>query len=122
MNFHLFVPPKEPVNEAEITPAETESVINIFKQPNNQTPEQMEAFIKELQSTARKPPQAVSVTVRSPSESDKDEPNSSLVPMKRRRRDLRPVVLIIEPVQQSVSIVEPAQVHEDVQSPIIEPA
>ncbi|CAH1423723.1 unnamed protein product [Lactuca virosa] len=42
--------------------------------------------------------------------------------MPHRRRDPRPGVLITEPVQQSVSIVEPAQVQEDVQIPIIEPA
>ncbi|CAH1443706.1 unnamed protein product [Lactuca virosa] len=44
-----------------------------------------------------------------------------MVPKKRRRRDPRPGVLITEPVQQSVSIVEPTQVLEDVQSPIVEP-
>ncbi|CAH1425438.1 unnamed protein product [Lactuca virosa] len=122
VNFRLFVPPKEPVNEVVITPAETESVINIFKQPDNPTPEQMETLIKELQSNARKPPQAVPVTVESPSESDKDEPNASQMTKKRRRRDPRRGVLITEPVQQSASIVEPAQINEDVQSPIVEPA
>ncbi|CAI9281021.1 unnamed protein product [Lactuca saligna] len=77
VKFHLFIPSKEPVNEAMITPAETEYVINIFKQPDNPAPELMEALIKELQSTARKPPQAVPVTFESPYESYKDEPNAS---------------------------------------------
>ncbi|CAH1446737.1 unnamed protein product [Lactuca virosa] len=48
VNFRLFVPPKEQVNEAVITPVETETEINIFKQQNIPTPEQMEALIKEL--------------------------------------------------------------------------
>ncbi|CAH1423724.1 unnamed protein product [Lactuca virosa] len=46
MSFCLFVPPKEPVNEAVITPAETETEINIFRQPNIPTPEQMDALFK----------------------------------------------------------------------------
>ncbi|CAH1421901.1 unnamed protein product [Lactuca virosa] len=123
VNFRFFVPPKELVNEAVITPAETKSVINIFKQPNNPTPEQMEALVKELQSNARKPPQAVSVTFESPSENDKDEPNASLMPKKRRQRDPRSGVLITKPVREDVQslIVEPAQVLEVVQSPITEP-
>ncbi|CAH1431214.1 unnamed protein product [Lactuca virosa] len=107
MDFRMFVPPKDPVNEAVISPAETEKEINIFKQPNDPTPEQIEALIARLQSTARKPPQAVPVTPESPSESDKDDLNASLVPRKRRRRDPRPGVLVTEPVQQPTPIVEP---------------
>ncbi|CAI9270115.1 unnamed protein product [Lactuca saligna] len=120
-SFCLFVPPKEPVNEAVITPAEKETKINIFRQPNIPTPEHIDALIKELQSTARKPPQAIYDTVESPSESDRDESNASLMPKKRTWRDPRLGVLIVEPVQQSVSTVEPAQVQEVGQSPIIEP-
>ncbi|CAH1454478.1 unnamed protein product [Lactuca virosa] len=86
-----------------ITPVETETEINIFKQPNIPTPEQIEALIKELLSTTRKPPQAVPVTVESPSESDKDKPNASLVP-KKRRHNQGPTV-------------EPAQVHQGIQIP-----
>ncbi|CAH1440077.1 unnamed protein product [Lactuca virosa] len=82
----------------------------------------MDALIKELQSTARKPSQAIYVTVKSPSESDRDESNASLMPKKRTWREPRLGVLIVELVQQSVSIVEPAQVQEVGQSPIIEPA
>ncbi|CAH1428052.1 unnamed protein product [Lactuca virosa] len=89
VNFHLFVPPKEPVNEA---------------------------------STARKPLQAILITTDSPSRSDKDDLNASLLPRKRRRRYLRPGVLIVEPVQQPTSNVEPAQVIQDDQSLIVEPA
>lgn len=44
------------------------------------------------------------------------------MPKKRTWRDPRPGVLIVEPVQQTVSIVEAAQVQEVGQSPIIEPA
>ncbi|CAH1414558.1 unnamed protein product [Lactuca virosa] len=98
VNFLLFFPPKEPVNEVVITPAETES------------------------STARKPPQTVPVTVESPSESDKDEPNASQMPKKRRRRDLRPGVLIAKPVKLPTLNVELAQVIQDVQTPTVEPA
>lgn len=86
----MSVPPKEPVNEVVIIPAETETEINIFRQPNTPTPEQMDALTKELQSTARKPHQAVYVSVESPSDSDKHEPNASLVPKKKRWRDPRP--------------------------------
>ncbi|CAI9299137.1 unnamed protein product [Lactuca saligna] len=82
MSFCLSVPPKEPVNEVVIIPAETETEINIFRQPNILTPEQMDALIKELQSTARKPHQAVYVSVESPSEIDEGTfaSGSSFVP------------------------------------------
>nr|KAJ0215083.1 hypothetical protein LSAT_V11C300154060 [Lactuca sativa] len=121
MRFHLFVPLKEPVNAFVITSAETETEIIIFRKPNIPMPEQMDALINELESIARKPPQAVSVTVESPYGRDKDEPNASLMPKKRRRRDPRLGVLIPEIVQQSVCIVKPAPIHENVQSVIIEP-
>nr|KAJ0215764.1 hypothetical protein LSAT_V11C300123010 [Lactuca sativa] len=96
MDFRLFVPPKEPVNEAVITPAETETEINISRQPNIPTPEQMDALIKEL-----------------------DEPNSSRMPKKRRRRNPRLGVLITEPVQENVQgpIAETTQIHQDAHSP-----
>ncbi|CAH1434456.1 unnamed protein product [Lactuca virosa] len=122
MDFRMFVPSKEPVNEVVISVAKTEKEINIFKQPNDPTPEQMEALIAQLQSNARKPPQVVPVTSESPFESDKDYSNVSLVQIKRRRRDPRPVVLVTEPVQQPTPIVEPAQVIPDDQSPTVEPA
>lgn len=61
--------------------------------------DQMEALIEKLQSTAWKPPQVVPVTTESPSRSDKEDSNSSLMPRKQRRRDPRPGVLIIEPLQ-----------------------
>nr|KAJ0224004.1 hypothetical protein LSAT_V11C200061700 [Lactuca sativa] len=79
MSFRLFVPPKKPVNEAVITPAETKTKIDIFRQPDIPTPEQMDALIKEIHSTARKPPQVVSITVESPFDIDNDEPNASMV-------------------------------------------
>lgn len=101
----MFVPPKEPVNEVVFTPNETESKINIFRQPNIPTSEQIDALIKELQCTARKHPQAVPITVESRSESDKYEPNAFQMPKKRRRRGPRPGVLITQVVQQLVSIV-----------------
>ncbi|CAH1450668.1 unnamed protein product [Lactuca virosa] len=110
----MFEPSKEPVNEAVISPAETENGINIFKQPNNPTPEQ-------LQPTARKPPQAVPFTMECLFGSDKDDSNASLIPRKRRRRDPRLGVLITELVQQPTSNIEPAQVNQDDQSPIVEP-
>ncbi|CAH1445384.1 unnamed protein product [Lactuca virosa] len=78
----------------------------------------MEALIEQLQSTTRKPPQAVPVTTEYPSRSDKHDSNASLMPRKRRRRDQRSGVLITEPVQQPTSIVELAQVDQDDQSPI----
>ncbi|CAH1433407.1 unnamed protein product [Lactuca virosa] len=118
----MFVPSKEPVNEAVISPAEIENEINIFKQPNNPTPEQMESLIEKLQSAARKPPQAVPVATECPFGSDKDDSNASLMPRKQRRRDPRPRVLIIKPVQQPNSTGEPAQVQQDNQSPIVAPA
>ncbi|CAH1418088.1 unnamed protein product [Lactuca virosa] len=124
-HFRMFEPSKEPVNEAVISLAETEKKINIFKQPNDPTPEQMEALIEQSQSTTRKPPQAVSVTTESPSGSDKYDSNASLMPRKRRRRDPRRGVLITEPVQQPTSNVKPAQVNRNDQddlSPIVEPA
>ncbi|CAH1439994.1 unnamed protein product [Lactuca virosa] len=111
----MFVPTKELVNEAVISPAETEKEINVFKQQNDPTPEQMEALIDKLQSTARKPPQAVYVTSESPSGSDNDNSKASLLPRKRKRRDPRPRVLSTEPVQHPSQIVEPAQVTHDVQ-------
>ncbi|CAI9274511.1 unnamed protein product [Lactuca saligna] len=98
VTFCLFIPPKEPVNEA------------------------VEALIKELQSTIRKPPQAVFVTVESPYESDKDEPNVSLVPKKQRQRDPRPGVLVTDPVHEDVQslIAELAQADQDEQRPIFD--
>ncbi|CAH1440269.1 unnamed protein product [Lactuca virosa] len=121
VDFRMFVPSKEPINEVVISPAETEKEINIFKQPNDPTPEQMEALIEQLQLTSRRPPQAVPVTTESPYGSDKDDSNASLMPKKRRRRDPRPGVLITKPVQQPTSNVEPSRVIQDDQSPIIEP-
>ncbi|CAI9302403.1 unnamed protein product [Lactuca saligna] len=47
----------------------------------------MEAVIENLQSIARKPPQAVLVTTESPSGSDKDDSNASLLPRKLRPND-----------------------------------
>ncbi|CAH1436878.1 unnamed protein product [Lactuca virosa] len=78
----------------------------------------MEALIEKLQSTGRKPPQAVPVTTESQFGSDKNDSNASLMPRKRRRRDPRAGVIITEPVQQPTSNVEPAQVNQDDQSPI----
>ncbi|CAI9266029.1 unnamed protein product [Lactuca saligna] len=78
----VFEPSKEPVNEAVISLARTEKGINIFKQTNDPTPEQMEALIEKFHPTARKPPQAVLVTTESPSGSDKDDSNTSLMPRK----------------------------------------
>ncbi|CAI9273312.1 unnamed protein product [Lactuca saligna] len=69
-------------------------------------------------STTRKPPQAVPVTTKSPSGSDKENSNASMVPRKQSRRDPRPGELITVPVQQPTSNVEPAQVNQDDQSPI----
>ncbi|CAH1429442.1 unnamed protein product [Lactuca virosa] len=119
-DVRMFEPSKELVNEAVISLAETEKEINIFKQPNDPTPEQMEALIEKLQSTARKRPQIVLVTTEFPSGSDKDDSNASLMPRKRRRRDPRPGVLITEPVQQPTSNVEPTQVNQDDRSPIFD--
>ncbi|CAI9285867.1 unnamed protein product [Lactuca saligna] len=61
-------------------------------------------------STARKPPQAVSVTTESPFGSHKDDSHASLMPRKRRCRDPRLRVLIAERVQPT-SIVEPSQAN-----------
>ncbi|CAH1440468.1 unnamed protein product [Lactuca virosa] len=76
----MYVPPKEPVSKDMDTPAETEKDVNIFKQSNDPTPEQMDAPIARLQSTARKPPQAVPVISDSPSKSDNIDSDASLVP------------------------------------------
>ncbi|CAH1421830.1 unnamed protein product [Lactuca virosa] len=122
MDFRMYVPPKESISKDVDTPTETEKDVNIFKQSNDPTPEQMDALIAQLQSTTRKPPQAVPVISDSPSESDKIDSNASLVPRKQRRKDPRPGVLSTEPVQQPSQIVEPTQVTHDVQRPIIEPA
>ncbi|CAH1421421.1 unnamed protein product [Lactuca virosa] len=120
MDFCMFVPSKEPVNEAVISPAETEKEINIFKQPNDPTPEQMEALIEQLQSTARKPPQAVPVTPASPSGSDKENSSASLMPSKRKRRDPRPGVLISDQVQKEFSTIELDSMAQNIPSPVTE--
>ncbi|CAH1448608.1 unnamed protein product [Lactuca virosa] len=91
----MFVPSKEPVNGAVFSPSEIEKEINIFKQSNDPTPEQMEALIEQLQSTERKPPQAIPVTTESPSGTQVHQDDQS-------------------------PIVEPAQVDQDDQSPILD--
>ncbi|CAI9303329.1 unnamed protein product [Lactuca saligna] len=48
-NIHMCESSKEPVNEAVISPDEIENEVNIFKQLNDPTPEQMDALISELQ-------------------------------------------------------------------------
>ncbi|CAH1453147.1 unnamed protein product [Lactuca virosa] len=103
---------EEPVNEAVISPADIEKEINIFKQSNDPSLEQMEALIEQLQSTTRKPPQEVPVTDESPSGSDKDDSNASLMPRKRRPQ--------VNQVDQSqiVEPAQPAQVNQDAQSRI----
>ncbi|CAH1448106.1 unnamed protein product [Lactuca virosa] len=98
MDFHIYVPPKEPISKDVDTPAESEKDVNIFKQSNDPTPKQMDALIAQLQSTARKPPQAVPVISDSPFESDKIDSNASLAPRRRRRKDPRLGVLSTEPV------------------------
>jgi len=75
----------ENVNEAMIPSAETES--NIFKQQDNSTSEQIETLLTQIQSTTRKPPQAVDVTSESLSVSDANESSDSLVIRKRKPRD-----------------------------------
>ncbi|CAH1423404.1 unnamed protein product [Lactuca virosa] len=123
VDFRMYVPPKEPISKDDDSDSdETEKDVNIFKQSNDTTPEQIDALIAQLQSTVRKPPQAVPVISDSPSESDKIVSNASLAPRKRRRKDPRPGVLSTEPVQRSSLIAEPTQVAHDAQSPIIEPA
>ncbi|CAH1453146.1 unnamed protein product [Lactuca virosa] len=71
----------------------------------------MEAHIEQLQTTVRKPPQAIPVTDESPAGSDKDDSNASLMPRKRRRQ--------VNQVDQSqiVEPAQPAQVNQDDQSP-----
>ncbi|CAI9279856.1 unnamed protein product [Lactuca saligna] len=93
MDFRMFVPTKEPVNVAVISPAETEKEMKIFKKQNDPMPEQMEILIDKLQSTTRNPLQAVSVTSESPSGSDKDNSKASLLPRKQKHRDPRSRVL-----------------------------
>ncbi|CAI9297743.1 unnamed protein product [Lactuca saligna] len=83
IDFRMFVPSKESVNEVVISPAETKEEINIFKQQNNPTPKHMEALIDKLQSTTRKPPKAVYITFGYPSGSDKDNSKASLLPQKQ---------------------------------------
>ncbi|CAH1436122.1 unnamed protein product [Lactuca virosa] len=122
VDFRMYVPPKDPISNDVDTPAETEKDVNIFKQSNDPTPEQMDVLIVQLQSTTRKPPQAVPVICDSPSKSDKIDSNASLAPRKRRRKYPRSGVLSTEPVQQPSPIAEPIQVAHDAQSPIIEPA
>ncbi|XP_023766512.1 uncharacterized protein LOC111915038 [Lactuca sativa] len=64
---------------------------------NDLTPEQIDVLIAQLQSTVRKPPQAVPVISDSPSESDKIDSNASLAPTKRRHKDPSLGVLSTEP-------------------------
>nr|KAJ0186207.1 hypothetical protein LSAT_V11C900484210 [Lactuca sativa] len=121
MDFCMYIPPKESISKDVDTPAETEKDVNIFKQSNDPTPKQMDDLIAQLQAIARKPPQSVPVISDSPYESDKIDSNASLAPRKQRRKDPRPGVLSIEPVQLPSPIVEPNQVAHDDQSLIIEP-
>ncbi|CAH1440067.1 unnamed protein product [Lactuca virosa] len=121
MDFRMYVPPKEPISKDVDTPAKTAEDVNIFKQSNDPTPEQMDSLIAQLQSTARKPSQTVPFISDSPSESDKMDSNASLAPRKQKRKDPRPGVLYDEPVQQPSPITEPTQVAHDAQSQIVEP-
>ncbi|CAH1416285.1 unnamed protein product [Lactuca virosa] len=109
-----------PVNEAVISPNETEKEINIFKQPNDPTPEQMGDLIEKLQSTARKPPQTVHVITEPPSESDQEDSAHVLLPRKRKRRDPRPKVLITDTVQNVSTPVEPSPMAQNIESTFIE--
>ncbi|CAH1420577.1 unnamed protein product [Lactuca virosa] len=84
------------------------------------TPEQMDALIAELQRTAWKPPQTVPVTTERPSESDSEESAHTLLPWKRKRRDPRPRVLIIDPVQKKSTPIEPDSMAQNIQSTFTE--
>ncbi|CAH1415801.1 unnamed protein product [Lactuca virosa] len=80
------------------------------------TPEQMDALITELQRTARKPPQTIPVTTEPPSESDQEDSSHVLLPRKRNGRDPRPGVLIIDPVQNVSTLIEPSSVAQNIES------
>ncbi|CAH1421314.1 unnamed protein product [Lactuca virosa] len=131
----MHVPPQRFASKVLDTPVETEKDVYIFKHSNDPTPDQMDALISQLQSTARKPPQAVPVISASPSESDKIDSDASLLPRMRRRNDPRSGVFVSEPVQPSSPTEEPtlvsqvnqslsiglAQMAQDDLSPIVEP-
>ncbi|CAH1440065.1 unnamed protein product [Lactuca virosa] len=113
---------KEPVNEAVISPTEIEKEINIFRKPNDSTPEQMDALIAELQRNVRKPPQEVPVRTEPPSESDQEDSAHVLLPRKRKRRDRRPGVLITDPVLNVSTPVDPCYVAQNIESTFTEPS
>nr|KAJ0221211.1 hypothetical protein LSAT_V11C200086610 [Lactuca sativa] len=112
MDFRMFVPTNEPVNEAVISLAETEKEINILKQQNDPTSEQWKLLLTNYSQLQENLPKQFL---------DKDNLKASLLPRKRKRRDPRSRVLSTELVQQFSQIIEPTQVTHDVQSPIIEP-
>ncbi|CAH1449645.1 unnamed protein product [Lactuca virosa] len=126
----MHLPPQKFASKVLDTPIETEKDVNIFKQSTDPTPDQMDSLIAQLQSTAKKPPQAVPIISDSPSESDKIDSDTSLLPSPTEelilfsQGDLGPIV---EPAQvfqddPGLSMEQAQVVQKDAESLIVEPA
>ncbi|CAI9269869.1 unnamed protein product [Lactuca saligna] len=104
-----------------ISPTETEGDTHILKLPS-QSAAQMDEFIAQLDSTARIPPQAVVTPTITPSDHDLCITQASQPPLKRRRTDPRPGVLVreqVQHVQQPITTTKTSQtIH--VESPILD--
>ncbi|CAI9270864.1 unnamed protein product [Lactuca saligna] len=82
----------------------------------------MDTLIAELQRTARKPRQTVSVTTEPPSESDQDDSTYALLPKKRKRRDPCSGVFITYPIQNNSTPIEHGYIAQNLQSTFTEPS
>ncbi|CAH1413006.1 unnamed protein product [Lactuca virosa] len=110
-----------PQEDVVVTPPiVTERESDTLVQSSSPTPEQMDALIVELHRTARKPPQTVPVDIEPPSGSDPEDSANALLPRKRKRRDLRPGVLITYPVQNKSTSTVPGSITQNIQSPFSE--
>ncbi|CAH1421156.1 unnamed protein product [Lactuca virosa] len=110
-----------PEKDAAVTPpVVTERVSDTSMQSSISTPEHMDALIAELQQTATKPPQIISVATEPPSESDPEDSAYTLLPRKRTRRDPRPGVFITDPVQNKSTPIEPGSMAQNIQSTFTE--
>ncbi|CAH1429296.1 unnamed protein product [Lactuca virosa] len=117
--------------EVEISDDEEEEI-----QENDMTENELEVFLQSIsipeedvvvtpsavteRDRDSTPPQTVHVTTKPPSESDQEDSSHVLLPRKRKRRDPRPRLLIIDPIQNVSTPIEPSSVAQTIESTFTE--
>ncbi|CAH1413522.1 unnamed protein product [Lactuca virosa] len=111
-----------PEEDVAVTPPfVTERESDTMVQSSIPTPEQMDALIAELQRTAWKPLQTVPIDTEPPYEIDPEDSANALLPMKRKRRDPRPGVLITDLVHKKSTPIEPGSMAQNIQETFTDP-